>query len=228
MTKIVTSLLRLIHCSKNGVFKTTVSLLIMSSIIGGTEVTRAQNLKEKYKVVNRVINLDKKSGVIQLNEAEGAGIAWINNKEFTEGTIEFEVKGKDKFQGSFLGIAFHGLNDSIYESIYFRPFNFRASDPDRKSHAVQYIANPAYDWPKLRASFPNQYEQPISPAPDPNQWFHVKIIVAGEFVSVYVNNSKQPVLKVKSLSHTHGKMIGYWAGNGSGGDWKNLKLINSD
>lgn len=227
MTKIVTSLLRLIHRSKNGVFKLAVALLIMSCIIGSSEITRAQHLKEKFKVVNRMISLDKKSGTIHLNEAEGAGIAWINHKEFIEGTIEFDVKGKDKIQGSFVGIAFHGLNDSTYESIYFRPFNFRASDPDRKSHAVQYIANPGYDWPKLRAEFPNKYEQPISPAPDPNQWFHVKITVSGELICVYVNSGKQPVLKVKSLTHTHGKMIGYWLGNGSGGDWKNLKIINS-
>lgn len=109
----------------------------------------------------------------------------------------------------------------------FRPFNFCASDPDRKSQAVQYIANPGYDWPKLPAEFPNKYEQPISPAPDPNHWFHVKITVSGELINVYVNRGKQPVLKVKSLAHTRGKMIGYWVGNSSGGDWKNLKIINS-
>jgi hypothetical protein len=30
-----------------------------------------------------------------MNEAPGAGIAWLNGKSFTNGTIEFDVKGKD-------------------------------------------------------------------------------------------------------------------------------------
>lgn len=224
MTKIVTSLLRLLHPGKERIFKTAVSLLMISCMISSFKIARAQNLKEKFNVVNRAVSLDKKSGAVHLNEAEGAGIAWLKGKVFTKGIIEFEVKGKDEFQASFVGIAFHGVNDSIYESIYFRPFNFRAADPVRKSHAVQYIAVPGYDWPKLRDGFPNRYEQPVSPAPDPNQWFRVKIIVAEELISVYVNNGKQPVLKVRSLTHTRGKWIGYWVGNASGGDWRNLKI----
>gem|GEM_PF-6071604 len=35
----------------------------------------------------------------------------------------------------------------IYEAVYFRPFNFRSSDPVRKGHAVQYVANPGcFGW----------------------------------------------------------------------------------
>jgi hypothetical protein len=166
--------------------------------------------------------------VIHLNEGEGPGIAWIIDKTFTQGTIEFDEKGKDEFQRSFVGIAFHGLNDTTYEAIYFRPFNFRATDPVRKAHAVQYIANPNYDWPKLRADFPNKYEQPVSSDLDPNQWFHVKINVSGKKISVYVNGNNKPVLEVKSLVNTSGKMIGFWVGNGSNGEWKNFKIIPDD
>lgn len=196
-------------------------VLIMMNI---SLVVSAQNLKDKFSVVNRVISL--KSGIIHLNEADGAGIAWIKGKTFTNGVIEFDVRGKDQFQASFLGIAFHGLNDTTYESIYFRPFNFRSTDPARKGHAVQYIAIPKYDWPKLRADFPNKYEQPISPELDPNQWLHVKIIVSDERVSVYVNGSERPALELQPLVHDGGKMIGYWVGNGSAGDWRNLKIFS--
>ncbi|MET4140782.1 hypothetical protein [Pedobacter sp. UYP1] len=223
MTKIVTSLSGHLRLLKKRTYQTAV-LLLMSCIMGGFKVARAQDLNKKFTVINRIISLDRKSGVVHLNKAEGAGIAWINGQVFDKGVIEFDVKGKDEFQGSFLGIAFHGVNDSIYESVYFRPFNFRSTDLGRKSHAVQYIALPGYDWPKLRTGFPNQFEQLVLPAPDPNQWFHVKIIVAGELVSVYVNNSKRPALKVKSLTRTGGKMIGYWVGNGADGNWRNLKI----
>ncbi|MGZ4001497.1 MAG: family 16 glycoside hydrolase [Mucilaginibacter sp.] len=186
----------------------------------------AQDLQKQYTVVNRSISTD--AGSIHLNEVDGDGKAWINGKSFTNGTIEFDIKGKDKMQGSFVGFAFHGLNDSTYEAIYFRPFNFRSTDPVRKGHAVQYIASPKYDWPTLRNQFPNKYEQPISPAPDPEQWFHVRITVENEKISVYVNNSNQPSLTVVPLVKTGGKMIGYWVGNTSGGDWKNLKLESRD
>lgn len=209
---------------KKRTFRAAVTLLIMSSIIGASTIAGAQDLKSKFKVVNRNLSLDKKSGAVHLNASENAGIAWIKGREFTKGTIEFDVKGQDKFQGSFVGIAFHGLNDTTYQSVYFRPFNFRATDPVRKAHAVQYIANPDYDWPKLREDFPNKYEQPVSPEPDPDQWFHVKITVSEVLISVDVNRGNQPVLEVKPLVHTGGKMIGYWVGNGSEGDWKNLKI----
>jgi hypothetical protein len=212
---------------KKTIFKTVVvCVLVLISITGGYKTAYAQALKTDFRLVNRSITLNKEPGMVHLNQADGAGIAWMNDKVFKSGIIEFDVKGKDEFQGSFVGIAFHGLNDSTYESVYFRPFNFRATDPVRKAHAVQYIANPNYDWPKLRADFPNKYEQPISPALDPNQWFHVKITVTDELVSVYVNEGTRPALEIKPLVNTGGTMIGYWVGNGSDGDWKNLKTTS--
>jgi hypothetical protein len=182
--------------------------------------------QQKYKVVNRQLT-SVNAGGVHLSEAPGAGVAWINGKQFTRGAIEFDVKGRDKLQASFVGIAFHGVNDSTYECVYFRPFNFRAADPERKGHAVQYIALPGYDWPKLRAGFPNKYEQPITPAPDPDAWLHVRIEVSDKLIAVYVNHSAVPSLKVSPLVNLQGKMIGCWAGNGSDGDWKNIKVISA-
>ena len=83
------------------IFAIAVLLLIM---INNSLVVSAQNLKDKFSVVNQVISL--KSGVLHLNEAEGAGIAWMKGKTFTNGVIEFDVRGKDQFQASFVGIAF--------------------------------------------------------------------------------------------------------------------------
>ena len=204
--------------------KTLATLLIIGSIISSAETSRAQDLKEKYSAVNRTVSLDKKSKTIHLNQAEGVGIAWINGKTLVNGVIEFDIKGKDEFQGSFVGIAFHGLNDTTYEAVYFRPFNFRSTDPVRKAHAVQYIASPTHDWPMLRADFPNQYEKPVLPEPDPNQWFHVKIVLSEASIGVYVNGSISPALELESLQHTAGKMIGYWVGTGSAGSWRDLKI----
>jgi len=181
------------------------------------------DLQKKYTVVNRVISAGP-DGSIHLNEANGVGIAWLNGAEFTNGTIEFDAKGKDVLQASFIGVAFHGLNDTTYETVYFRPFNFRATDTLRKAHAVQYMTSPKYEWPKLRAEFPGKYEKPIIPAPDPNAWFHVRITVEPKIIRVYVNGNTNPALVVEPLVAPAGKKIGYWAG-GTDGDWKNLKIV---
>ena len=206
--------------------KLLLSIVYLSLIFAQTISVKAQQGLRSYHVVNRSMELIKDSGIVRLNATEGVGIAWIKGEQFKEGIIEFDIKGKDAFQDSFVGIAFHGLNDTTYESIYFRPFNFRATDPVRKAHAVQYIANPAYDWPKLREEFPNQYERPVSPDIDPNDWFHVKISVVKDRITVYIANTRQPVLSVRSLLRRNGWKIGLWAGNGSDGSWKNLKLTH--
>lgn len=204
------------------------SLLLFLGCFTQARLLHAQDLQKQYTVINRSMSAGVDADSIHLDERDGDGIAWIKGKSFGSGIIEFDIKGKDKPQGSFVGIAFHGSNDSTFEIIYFRPFNFRSTDPVRKGHAVQYVASPNYDWPKLRADFPNKYEQPISPAPDPNEWFHVRITVESEKISVYVNNSNQPSLTVVPLVKTSGKMIGYWVGNTSGGDWKNLRILTRD
>ena len=175
-----------------------------------------------FAVVNRTVSISNGqdgSPVIHLDERDGDGVAWIKGKAFSQGAIEFNLRGKDVLQRSFVGIAFHGVNDTTYEVIYFRPFNFRATDPLRKSHAVQYTALPKYYWFSLRASFPGQYEKPVDPAPDPNDWFHVKVLVQNGQVSVFVNGKNTPELVVRELVQLTGKKIGYWVGNGSGGDW---------
>ena len=199
---------------------TKISFILLCFVAAGVG---AYGQKTVYTAVNRKLSDDGK-GTIHLNGSEGAGMAWIKGLAFSTGTIEFDIKGKDVQQQSFVGFAFHGVNDSTYEAIYFRPFNFRSPDPVRKGHSVQYIANPAYDWPVLREKFPNKYEQPVSPVPDPNDWFHAKIAVTAEKIAVFVNGNATASLVVTPLEHRSGRLTGFWVGNGSDGDWKNLRV----
>ena len=179
---------------------------------------------EGFTVVNRSFSIDPATHSVHLGEADSEGHAWINGVEFTEGTIEFDEKGRDLQQRSFVGFLFHGSDDTTFEAIYFRAFNFRSTDPVRKTHAVQYISMPGYDWSRLRTEFPGKYENAVSPVPDPNDWFHVKIVVTGEKISVFVNGDPGPSLTVTSIVHRTGKRVGFWVGNGSPGDWRNLRI----
>ncbi len=165
---------------------------------------------------------------IRLDENGGDGLAWWPETHFANGTIEFDVRGKDVFQRSFVGIAFHGADERTFDAVYFRPFNFQATDPARRNHAVQYISMPDYDWQKLRSEQPEKYEKPVSPAPAPDQWFHVRIVVAHPRVRVFVNDSADPCLEVNQLSARKTGWVGFWVGNNSGGDFANLKVTESN
>jgi hypothetical protein len=177
------------------------------------------------KVFNRSLSaLDGKKGV-RLGEGDGEGLAYLEAVEFANGAIEFDVRGKDVQGRSFVGVAFHGLDEKTYDAIYFRPFNFKAEDPARRAHAVQYISHPTYTWNKLRTEQPEKYEKPISPAPDPNDWFHARIVVASPKVSVFVNDAKEPSLVVDQLSDRKKGLTGLWVGNGSSGDFANFKIV---
>jgi len=161
---------------------------------------------------------------LRLSESPGDGVAYLRGVQFGNGTIEFDVKGKDVQGQSFVGVAFHGVDGTTYDAIYFRPFNFRTEDPARRGHAIQYISHPAYTWQKLRAERPGTFEQPVSPAPDPNGWFHVRIVVASPKVSVFVGDAKAPNLVVNQLSDRTKGLVGLWVGNNSGGDFADLKI----
>ena len=179
------------------------------------------------KIFNRSVSrLDEgaKKGA-RLSQSPGDGVAYVEGIEFANGAIELDIRGKDVPQQSFVGVAFHGVDGTIYDAIYFRPFNFRAEDAARRSHGVQYISHPTHTWQKLRTEQPGRYEQPVNPVPDPNGWFHARVVIASPKVSVFVSDAKEPSLVVEQLSDRKKGLVGLWVGNTSGGDFANLTVI---
>jgi hypothetical protein len=160
----------------------------------------------------------------RLSGAEGEGTALVPTTEFTAGTIEIDLRGKDVPQESFLGVAFHAKDNAAYDCVYFRPFNFRAADPASRAHAVQYHSLPDYGWSRLRTEHPGQYEQPVHPVPNPNDWFHARVVVLSGKASVFVNDATNPCLAVGLLGEHKTGLVGLWVGNNSGGDFANLKI----
>lgn len=182
--------------------------------------------KKELIALNREVTVspDKKYSAVKINEKEGEGVIWIKGVTFSKGTIELDLKGKDVFQKSFIGMAFHGDDNKTFDGIYFRPFNFKATDSIRHIHAVQYISHPDFPWKKLRDEKNGQYEKAVTPEPDPNDWFHAKIDVGDKEVKVFVNNSAQPSLVVNKLNDRKTGKIGLWTGEGSGGEFANLTI----
>ncbi len=163
---------------------------------------------------------------IKLDEKVGEGVVWLKDVTFSNGTIEIDLRGKDVPQGSFIGMAFHAVNDSTFDGIYFRPFNFQAKDSIRKIHAVQYISHPDFTWKKLREERNGIFEKGLVNPPDPNVWFHARIEVKDNSVYVYVNDDKSPSLTVTKLNARKSGKLGIWVGAGSGGDFANLVIVS--
>lgn len=180
----------------------------------------------RLKVFNRKISAlrDGARNGARLSEADGDGVAYLEGIEFANGTIELDLRGKDVQQQSFLGVAFHGVDGAAYDAVYFRPFNFRAQDPARRVRAVQYISHPTYTWQRLRAEQTGKYERGVIPVPDPNGWFHARVVIASPKVSVFADDAKEPSLTVTQLSNRGKGLVGVWVGNTSGGDFANLRL----
>jgi Domain of Unknown Function (DUF1080) len=178
-----------------------------------------------WKLVNRTVKTAEKDGQtsVRFSDGNGIGIAWLENFAFTNGTIEFDVRGTNVLQHSFVGVAFHGADDQTYDAVYFRPFNFKNEDAARRLRAVQYISHPTNTWSKLRQEQPGKFEQSVTPAPDPNGWFHVRVVVTHPKVSVFVNETKEPCLVVDQLSDRKSGRIGLWVDVG-GGEFANLKI----
>jgi len=182
-----------------------------------------------WEVVNRSLTAIEDGGrkAVRLDERAGQGIAWLEGALFAEGTIEFDVRGQDIEQRSFVGVAFHAADDQTFEAVYFRPFNFRSSDAAKAGRAVQYVSHPEFTWQKLRAERPGLFEKAVNPVPDPNGWFHVRIVIASAKVGVYVDGSPEPCLAVEKLGGREDGMIGLFVGNGSGGDFTELVILPS-
>ena len=180
----------------------------------------------KWTVHNRTaepINEDGKKG-IRLSEAPNDGVMLLKDFEFHEGTIELDIRGKNVLQQSFVGVAFHGKDVNTYDGIYFRPFNFMNADTARRRRAIQYVSMPNHPWEKLRQDHPGKYENRVQPVPNPDGWFHIKIVVAGKLVTVFVDNAQAPSLVVEKLTPSTKGGLGLWVGNNSGGSFANFKI----
>ena len=152
--------------------------------------------------------------------ASWSTLEWANRREPLLGRSQ-------PVQGSIVGVAFRVVDALTHDTVYFRPFNFRAADAVRHSHAVQYASYPRWPWQTFRSEHPDQYEKAVIPEPDGDEWFHVRIVVERPKVVVFVNGGRAPCLEVKELSDRAHGSLGLWVGEGSGGHFANLRVTRA-
>jgi len=189
------------------------------------------NDAKAWKLINAecVVSKEDDKDVVRLKPkvevAKGSsiGLALVEGQEFSEGTIELDLKGKGKDEASFVGVAFSVADEKTFEAVYFRPFNFMRDDAVARTHAVQYVAWPDHRWEKLRKDTPNKYEMAVKPVPDPAKWFHARIEVTKSKVSVWVDDAKDPCLTVDRFDDHKKGQVGLFVDSKEG--WfRNVKV----
>ena len=161
---------------------------------------------------------------IRLSKDEGEGVVWIKGLEFSNGTIEFDVRGEDVANHSFVGVAFHGKDNATFDAIYLRPFRFRGETKELRDHGIQYISLPEFPWRTLREKYPNKFENSVEPAPDPNAWIRMRVVINDATVSTYINDNPQPSLVIEKVTAQKTGSLGFYVADTSGGDFANITI----
>lgn len=112
-------------------------------------------------------------------------IAKLTSTEHENFVLEMDVAGK-----AMPAVGFRAKDFWDYEFLYFRVF------AGGENTAIQYIPvyNGAHPW--------QLYNEPIYETTaefKPQEWFHVKIEVFGEYMSVFIGDKEQPNMQVELL-----------------------------
>jgi hypothetical protein len=221
-----------IHADMIAIVHRSVLLLILcvtASFAAAQQIPDLEKFNDPsvWRIHNRAATtVPDRDKALRLDARQDDGMVWLVGSKFSEGTINLDLRGANKPGQSFVGVAFRGIDDTTFDAIYFRPFNFKNPDIARRSRAVQYVSQPKYTWEKLRKDSPGKYENAVSPVPDPDGWFHARIEIEGQTIRVFVNDATSPCLEVTALSEPRAGMIGLWVGNGSSGDFANLEITS--
>ena len=176
----------------------------------------SQTIDLKQMLADGKLSLLSSSQVRPFEEGDKRGITchdnvWLKNIDFSFGTIEVDIRGRNEFLKSFPGIAFYAVDTSRnYDVVYFRPFNFRSPDPVRRTWSMQYMSLPEYRYDRLRKENTGQFENEIIPNPKPEDWIHARIVIAKDSIKVYVNRMDKPSLSVRTLQNRSKGLLGLW------------------
>ncbi|MGA2538540.1 MAG: family 16 glycoside hydrolase [Terracidiphilus sp.] len=122
-----------------------------------------------------------------------SGAVALNDLTFRNGTIEYDVAATSDMGASFV---FRRADKDNYEMFYLRPRPNCDAAPDCVQYAPQTHGVLLWDL------FP-QYQ---GPAPlRMGEWNHVKLVVSGKRMNVFINGSTAPTLKIGRLEGDTGE-----------------------
>lgn len=139
-------------------------------------------------------------------------VAYPMNLNFKDGEIELDMAsttGKE-----YLGLAFRIQNAHRYETLYFRP------ESSGTINAIQYMPEKKNDfnwWDYEAEKYQAKAKLPA------RTWFHIKAVVKGQTLTVYVDHDPKPEMVYTALDpEFKSGSVGFWFGNSAACAYKNL------
>ena len=128
----------------------------------------------------------------KIGNYKSASIAYPTKSNFKDGVIEADMAWPGK-QGGYIGLAFRIKDSHHYQVVYFRP------ESSGTINAIQYMPekNAEFNWWDYEA---DKYQAKATlPLHD---WFHVKLVVKGNSVTVYINNQPKPAMVYTAMDNS--------------------------
>ncbi|HKZ37063.1 MAG TPA: family 16 glycoside hydrolase, partial [Chryseolinea sp.] len=161
-------------------------------------VTGIDSRAQKGAIQMKAGNFDFKAGTVEFISYKGqksmklsanSGQVVIKNLNFKNGIIEFDVESI--LPGFAQSIYFHRKDEKEQEIVYLRVTKI---GDKLANEAIQYA--PYFDGVNMWDMYP-QYQAPAPIKKD--DWNHMKLVIHGKRMRVYVNDVSRPVLEIPQL-----------------------------
>ena len=126
-------------------------------------------------------------GILQVTSESEQGSVALKDKHFDNGTIEFDIKPVGE---EMPGIRFHQQDGDTADMLYIRV----SPDCPASQDCLQYV--PIIKGRVLWDVYP-QY-QAAAPFRE-NEWNHIRLVISGKRMNVYVNGRTEPSLRIAHL-----------------------------
>jgi hypothetical protein len=146
------------------------------------------------------------------NNYKFGAVAYPKALNFKDGVIELDMASSNGQE--YLGLAFHIKDAHHYETLYFRPAG------SNTINAIQYMPEKKdeFNWWDYEA----EKYQAKATLPS-TTWFHVKAVIKGRELTVYVDRQPKPAMVYKALDPSlDSGSAGFWFGNSLSCAYKNL------
>lgn len=206
-----------------------IRLIILSLLIASASIAQQKHIKHDYTIIKPdqwvipntggvTYSFDTYKGskalILKKNfdNYKFGSVAYPKGLNFRDGEIELDMaSGNGK---EYLGLAFHIKDQHHYETLYFRPASTGTIN------AVQYMPEKKdeFNWWDYEA---DKYQAKAT-LPS-TSWFHVKAVVQGLQLTIYVDHQPKPVMVYKMLDPgLESGSVGFWFGNSSACAYRNL------
>ncbi|MEL6190946.1 MAG: hypothetical protein AAFR66_02810 [Bacteroidota bacterium] len=171
---------------KKSLFTLALGILIQLSALHAQETYSASFVPEEWKVEAEKFEFTTYKGKAALYLENG--VALHKEASLQDGVIEFDISFEEARR--FMGIQFRKTDPINYEEFYVRPH--QSGNPDATQYTPVFNGNAAwqlYHGEGHSAAYSYNF----------GEWIHVKLLISGNQMDIFLNDMSQPFLYVHEL-----------------------------